>query len=57
MTDHPEIVSKAIQALGINVPIFCYEIRGKTITLWLYGHSEPVKWTDRSRKRTRRGKS
>ena len=53
MPDHPEIVSKAIQALGINVPIFCYEIRGKTITLWLYGHSEPVKWTDRTRKRKR----
>ena len=50
-----EIVATAIEALGINVPIYRYEIKGKTVTFWLYGHREPVSWTDRTRKR--RGKS
>jgi hypothetical protein len=48
---HPPIVAKAIAALGINVPIYRYQIKGKTVTFWLYGRTEPVKFTDRSRKR------
>jgi hypothetical protein len=45
MPTHPPIVAKAIEALSINVPIYRYEIKGNTVTLWLYGRTEPVKWT------------
>jgi hypothetical protein len=42
---HPEIVAEAIKALTINVPIYRYEIKGNTVTFWLYGRTVPVKWT------------
>ena len=41
----PEIVQQAITALKINVPIYRAEVKGNTVTLFLYGHLEPVTYT------------
>ena len=62
MQPYPPIVAKAIKALNIRNPIYRYEVtgppkggsKGKTVTFWLYAHTEPVSWTDRSRKRKTR---
>jgi hypothetical protein len=42
------IVQQAIKALKINVPVMRYEIKGRKVTLWLYGHSKPRTWTKRA---------
>ena len=42
-----DLLDAAIAKLKINVPIYRYEIKGKTVTLWLYGASQPVKYTHR----------
>lgn len=39
------IVSRAIKALNVDVPILKWEVKGDTVTLWLYGHYEPVTWS------------
>lgn len=54
MQPYPPIVSKAMKALNITSPIYRYQVKGKTVTFWLYARTEPVKWTDRSRKRRAR---
>jgi hypothetical protein len=61
-----KLLAEAIQKLEINVPVLRYEIRsadgklsakGSTVTLWLYGHTEPVTWTKRTRKRATKATS
>lgn len=47
----PPIVQDAIKAKKINVPIYRYEIKGRTVRLWLYGHSKPVKYTSRRKRK------
>lgn len=46
------LLAEAMRTLDINVPIYRFEIKGNTITLWLYGHYKPVKYT---RRRPRKG--
>jgi hypothetical protein len=48
----PELLQQAIKALKINVPIMRHEVKGNTVTLWLYGRSEPVTWRKPAHKRT-----
>lgn len=45
MQPKPPIVVEAIKALNIRNPIYRYEIKGRTVTFWLYAHREPVSWT------------
>ncbi len=47
-TKSATFLAEAMHALDINVPIYRFEIHGKTITLWLYGHYKPVKYTRRT---------
>ena len=53
-TESRDLVKQAIKALKINVPIYRAEVhspdgpvsgKGNTVTLFLYGHRAPVKWT------------
>ena len=40
-----KIVQQAIKALNINVPIYRAEVKGNTVTLFLYNHRAPVTWS------------
>jgi hypothetical protein len=55
------LVQTAIKALGINVPIYRSEVKDGKVTLYLYGHSQPVTWAPEKpapakKKTTRRSK-
>jgi hypothetical protein len=51
-----KIVAEAVKALKINVPILRVHVDGDQVTLWLYGHTEPVNWRRTSAKPKRTAK-
>ena len=38
------LLPQALKALGIKNPIYRYEQKGNTVTIWFYAHREPVTW-------------
>ena len=53
MPTQANLLPQAIKALDINVPVLKWEQKGNTITLYLYGHTDPITWTKRSPRRQR----
>lgn len=48
------LLAAAIKNLKIDRPILRSKVQGNTIILWIYGDTEPVKYTHRVRKTKRR---
>ena len=53
LTDQ-QLLKAAIKKLKIDRPILRSKVQGNTIILWLYGGTEPVKYTHHPRK-TKKG--
>ena len=41
---HPELLGKAIKALGVNRPVLAYKVVGDRIQLWVLGDNKPLEY-------------